>query len=145
MNIKSNETTPSVTSNSFKVLNLSTTLVSMTTTSLLLAMSYGYIALNAAPILIGYTLSIILYNLSLLKSTQEYAQSLIDAGFQVLLARSPIVMPISIVLLLMTVVTLVTGNLYLWYVYIGYVVVASIIRKTHDNRLGVIQKSDKEK
>jgi len=143
MEIKSDTSTFSSGTPTFNKLNMVHTIVSAIISLLLIAMSTGNMNQNMLLISGIMLLNIVLYNISQTYQTLELAQRIENDTMGYILSEKPITGPIGLTLSIITLLFLVTGNLFAWQLYIVYIILATIIGKSHKTRLGVIPKEKK--
>lgn len=143
MEIKSDTSTFSSGTPTFNKLNIIHTIVSTTISLLLIAMSTGQMTENILLVTGIMILNIVLYNMLQTYQTLELAQRIENDTMGYILSEKPITGPIGLALSIITLLFLVTGNLFAWQMYLVYIILATIISKSHKTRLGVIPKEKK--
>lgn len=106
----------------------------------ILGMSYGYMPSNPMHTLILLVISLVLTNIVYANADKEWAQAMEDQAVEKMLKDSPLLAPISLILSIAMLVTLVIGSMTGWYWYLIGTIVSVIISKAHKSRLGVIEK-----
>lgn len=144
MHIKSDTPIFSNGTTSFLLLNTTYYIMLLVISLTLIAMSTNQ--LNADIIIISslMIINIVIYNTLQTYQTTEVAQRIEDEGIGYILTEVPITGPIDIILSTITLLFLVTGNLFAWQMYLVYIVSGIIITEYHKKRLGVIPTEKKE-
>jgi hypothetical protein len=140
MKIKSDKVDLSCEIKEYKTLNLVHKIISIIISLMLIAMSTNNMEGNIILLSSIMIINIVLYNIVQTHQTLEEAQQLEDNVYEYILLKRPITGPIGFIFSIITLIFLITGNLFGWQVYLVYIMVTFIIAKTHKERLGVVSK-----
>jgi len=143
MEIKSDNNTFSSETPTFKTLSVIHSIISSIISLLLIAMSTNNLEPSIIIVSSFMLINVVLYNMIQTHQTLEVAQQIEDDAMGYILTKKPISGPIGLVLSIVTLGFLVTGNLFGWQMYIVYIIIASLIAKSHKSRIGVIPKEKK--
>lgn len=104
----------------------------------ILGMSYNKMVPNELTVVSLLFLVMIFQNFSFSLMSKEAFKLMEDNAYMYMMNKHRFLTPIGIILALVMLVTLITGNMFVWYWYLGMVILSIFITKMHKQRVNNI-------
>lgn len=141
MNIN-NDTTKLGNTNAYETIDNVNSIYSIIIYSILLSMSFGYMALNYELILGLFIVATILKNVQYNLMKPETLQAITNGAFTYILNKDPILGPLKMITAFAVLATLITGNLFAWETYLVFIVITVVMDIVYKKKYGVVEKND---